>query len=360
MLKNKTALIWTLLFPMVLGTFMHLAFGSLDEDMLFHVIPVAIVKQQENKAFETMLEQLSKEKMLEVNYLSEQEAKVAMEEEIVGSIIYIEEEIRLLVSDNSYESSIVKTIVEEYKKQELVFLDIITVYPEKLEQAMENFASEQLFFIKKITSTGNQNEYTNYFYAIFAMSCLFACFGASEKIGNLQANVSALGMRRCVSPKSKVSTIIAEFLSMLGWQFFVEVITLIYFIFLGIDFGDKYIQMLGIFLFGSCIGIAIGIIIGSFSKLSETTKSGFCILISMVLSVLADLVAHGIKDYIEHTIPVLNRINPAALIVDSFYALNIYDTYDRYIRNMATLGGMTVVLLLISFFILRRNRYASV
>jgi len=42
---------------------------------------------------------------------------------------------------------------------------------------------------------------TNYFYAIFAMSCLFGSFGAIEKIGKLQGNVSPLGMRRCLSNK---------------------------------------------------------------------------------------------------------------------------------------------------------------
>ena len=61
MLKNKTTLIWTLLFPIILGTFMYMAFGSLWEETLFETIPIAIVKEQEHKALETMLEQLSKE-----------------------------------------------------------------------------------------------------------------------------------------------------------------------------------------------------------------------------------------------------------------------------------------------------------
>lgn len=363
MLKNKTTLIWTMLFPMILGTFMYMAFGSLWEAELFEAIPVAVVKEQENTALELMLEQLSQQgenRLLEVHYLSEEEAKNALEEEEVQGILYVEEEIRLLIANNSYESTILKSILEEYKKQEKIWMDIMTSSPEKLEQIMESLISEQVFFVKKIPSNGNQDVSLTFFYAIFAMSCLFASFGAGEKIGHLQANVSALGMRRSVAPNSKSITIMVEFLSMLFCQFLVEVITLLYFIVLGIDFGNKYVPILGILLCGSCIGIAIGIIIGSCSKLSENTKSGICILISMVLSVLADLVANGIRDTIEHTIPILNRINPAALIVDSFYALNIYDTYDRYIKNMTILVGMTGILLLISFLVLRRKQYASV
>ena len=48
----------------------------------------------------------------------------------------------------------------------------------------------------------------------------------------------------------------------------------------------------------------------------------------MILSVLGGLIGPNVKSYIEHTMPIINRINPASLIVDSFYALNIYDTYD--------------------------------
>lgn len=363
MLKNKTALIWTLLFPMILGTFMYMAFGSLWAEELFEVIPVAVVKKQENHALELMLEKLSEQgenQLLEISYLSEEEAQKALQEEEVASILYVEEELRLLISNNSYESTILKSIIEEYKKQEKIWMDIIISSNGNLEEVMESFTSEQAFFVKKITSNGNQDFSITFFYAIFAMSCLFASFSSIEKIGRLQANVSALGKRRSIAPNSKFITIIAEFLSMLLCQFLIEVITLLYFILLGIDFGNKYVPILGILLCGSCIGIAIGIIIGSFSKLSENMKSGICILVSMVLSVLADLVAIGVRSTIEHTIPIFNRINPAALIVDSFYALNIYDTYDRYMRNMTTLVGMTGVLLLISFCILRRKEYASV
>ena len=104
----------------------------------------------------------------------------------------------------------------------------------------------------------------------------------------------------------------------------------------------------------------MGIIIGSISKIPESIKSAICILISMTLSIFADLMSNGIKNYIEQIIPIFNRLSPAALIVDSFYALNIYDTYDRYMRNMITLAGMSIVLLLISFVMLRRNRYESI
>lgn len=364
MLKNKTALMWTLLFPIALGTFMYMAFGKVyDKEMIFTEVPVAIVKSVDNEAFEQMIEELSKEgedSLLEPEYVDKEEALKKLDEEEVVAIVYLDEKIGMEINNNSYQCTVVESVVNEYLKQEKVLTDIATNHPENLAGAIESITETKTFYTEKITSDGNQDLMTNYFYAIFAMSCLFASFGAIEKIGKLQGNVSALGMRRCLSPNSKMTSIVAEFLSMLIFQVIAEVLALAYFVAIGIDFGNKYPAIVGILVLGSCIGIAIGIIIGSISKLSENSKSGICVLLGMTLSVMADLCAQGIKDAIEHTIPIINRINPAALITDSFYALNIYDTYDRYLGNMAILGIMTIVLLVISYMILRRNKYASV
>ncbi len=364
MLKNKTALIWTLLFPIALGTFMYMAFGNVFEDQaLFSEVPVAVVKDKENEAFETMLSELSKEgddQLLVVEYMTEKEANKALNDEEVTAIIHMGDELKLTVGSNSYEATVVESVMNEYKKQEKVMTDIATNHPENLAGAIENLVESKTFYTEKNTSDGNQDMMTNYFYAIFAMSCLFGSFGAIEKIGKLQANVSALGMRRCLSPNSKMISIVSEFVAMIVFQTVVQIIALVYFVAIGVDFGNKYPQMVGILFFGSCIGIAFGIIVGSISKVSENTKSGICISVSMVVSGMADLYANGVKDMIEHTVPIINRLNPAALISDSFYALNIYDTNERYLGNMSILGTMTVVLLVISYLVLRRNKYASV
>ncbi len=363
MIKNKSAIMWTVLFPIALATFMYMSFGNLfEKESVFSSIPVAVVSEKTNKGFEAVIEELSKsgdDRLLDAVYMTDEEAKKALNDENVTGIIYVGEDIRLVVNESTYQNTVLKTVISQYKKSEKVITEIAQKNPQAVAQAVEDMTGGREYFTEKNTSNGNQNPYTNYFYAIFAMSCLFASFAATEKIARIQANESALGMRRSLSPNSKMSTIIAEFISMLVFQFIAEVITLIYLTVIGVDFGNKYPQILLILFFGSCMGIILGIIIGSISKLSEGSRSGICVIISMALSVMADLCAPGIKDSIEHTAPIINRLNPAALIVDSFYALNIYDTYDRYIRNIATLGLMSAALLIISFLILRRNKYAS-
>lgn len=361
-LKNKTTLIWTLLFPVALATFMYMSFGELFEEEMMDVIPVAVVEQKENPTFEEVLVSLSKkgdDQVIDMKITGEDEAIKKLENEEIEAIIYVSDEISLKVPGNSYEVTVLKTIIEEYNKVSHVVMDIGKTNPALIENTLNNLRADNQYYTKVKTSDGNQDVYTNYFYAIFAMSCLFASFIACEKIQKIQANVSPLGMRRCLSPNSKMITILAEFFAMLVTQFAIELITLAYMVMLGVDFGNRYPQIIIILFFGSCIGISMGIIVGSLSRFSGGIKEGLCTSISMVLSVMADLCAGGIKYSIEQTAPIVNRLNPAALIVDSFYALNIYDTYDRYIQNISILGIMSVVLIVISFFIIRRNKYAS-
>ena len=82
--------------------------------------------------------------------------------------------------------------------------------------------------------------------------------------------------------------------------------------------------MLIISLFGSLIGVSVGLFVGSLGKLSEGIKVAVILAISMVCSFLAGLMNSNMKDLVEKHAPIINRINPAALISDAFYCINVY------------------------------------
>ncbi len=363
--RNKSAIIWTLIFPIALATFMYMAFGNLfDTDELMTVIPIAVVEKEENKGLDALLEALSKEgedQIFSVQKLDEKEALEALYNGDINGIIYKGKEISLTVGENSYMSTIIKTIIEQYTQSEDVVKNIIssTASEEQKSEAIKSLLDNKTYFTEGKTSDGYQNVYYNYFYAIFAMSSMFASFIAVERISKMQANTSSLGIRRAIIPRGKAMMLCSEFLAMVTTQFAVMIIAFIYMNIIGIRFGDKYPAILLILLLGPCVGLAIGAIIGSFAKIGDGAKMGICVSIGMGLSVMADLVASGIKDTIEHTIPILNRLNPAALISDAFYSLNVYDSYNRYFVDIALLVAIMVVLLTISVQILRRNTYAS-
>ena len=62
---------------------------------------------------------------------------------------------------------------------------------------------------------------------------------------------------------------------------------------------------------------------------------------------------------VEAACPIINRINPAALISNCFYSLNIYDTYTKYTTNIITLLIISAVFCIGGFLISRREKYAS-
>lgn len=370
LVKSKTALFWTLVFPLALATFMYVAFSNiLEEDESLVSIPVAVVDNENTESEEstgqqgllTVLEVLAKDgedQMLSITKTNEKKAETLLRNETVEGIFYVEQE-RLVIGENSINATILSVILEQYMQTKAAIVDLAKEHPEQIAEAIKAATNPTSSYEEQKTTDGCQNAFYNYFYAIFAMSCLFASFASVEKISKIQANTSALGMRRSLSPNSKFLTILSEYTALWLVQFIVELLALAYMTILGVDFGNKYPAIALALFVGSGIGLSIGVIIGTISRLKENTKIGIAVAVGMALSVMADLCVAGIKDAVEHHIPILNRINPAVLLTDCFYALNVYDNYDRFGRNLFILLIMSVVLLFISFFMVRRNRYAS-
>jgi ABC-2 type transport system permease protein len=58
-------------------------------------------------------------------------------------------------------------------------------------------------------------------------------------------------------------------------------------------------------------------------------------------------------------LPLLNALNPSAVICDSFYYLNIDKGYDRYIGKLLTMLAMTAIFTAVGLIFTRRKKYAS-
>jgi len=79
----------------------------------------------------------------------------------------------------------------------------------------------------------------------------------------------------------------------------------------------------------------------------------------MVLCFLSGLMIGDIKATINEKAPWFNKINPAAVISDSFYCLSIYDNYDKYIVKLATMVIISAIFVILGFAVSRRKKYAS-
>lgn len=367
MFRTKDELFWCLAFPLILGTLFYISFGKLSEKQeSFQCISIAYIEDQTKKdeQFETVLNVLSEEgedQMVQVVTNSENEAKELLLNKKISGIIYNTEEISLTVNDSGINESILKEFLNQYIQKRETIMNIARSSPEKLAQLLESEFSNNNS-LKEISFTdASIDPMSNYFYSLIAMSCLYGCFAGMSSAVDAKANLSTLAARRIAAPTNKMKLILGDFLGAVLVQFACTMVTLLYLLFvLKIDFGRKLPYIVVTILVGCMIGIASGLFAGSIGRQSEKMKSSIILTFTMVECFLSGLMFGDMKDIIEHHAPIINRINPAALIVDAFYSLNIYDTYERYTKNLVSMLVIAGLLCIVSFLVIRRERYASI
>lgn len=365
MIRTKEVIFWSLVFPLALSTFMYLAFGKINEvTENLETIDVAVVESVQNEMFDKILVEVSngESPLLNPMKMNSKDAVSALDGKEVDGIIHVDDTISLSVRENGLNATILSSFVDRYLQNKATLTQIAKNNPLALNSAIEALSDDTSYFKEEKLTDGNTDNLSNYFYAVFAMSCLFASFTGISSMFSIQGNLSPLGQRRCVAPTKKLHVVLTLFLTNEIVQFAIELITFAYMsLVLGLDLSNKYPALFLLLFVASSFGLTMGMFIGSLKKpVTEGAKMGIGVAISMALSVMADLCVSGLMNTIEHTVPIINRLNPAALISDSFYALNTYSDYSRYTSNMVNLSAMTLILFTLTILTVRRNRYASI
>lgn len=366
--RNRAELFWIILFPIILGTLFKLAFSNLSNEESFQTIPVAIV-QEEGKLsddFVKTAKELSKgeKPFLEAHYCEEKEALDLLEEQKVDGIIYVGDTISLTISSDmgnaALNQNILQTFTEEYQMNYQAVSEIAMKNPEKLPEVL-TVLQESASYNKSVSySKGNTDTYDQYFYNLLAMVCMYSGMSGCIIAIHNQANLSALGARRNVAPIHKLKQITVELVANILLQFLCVLISFAYIVLvLKIDLTARLpLAILSIFV-GCMTGMTFGFFLGTIGNLSENMKFGILMSVTMVGSFLSGLMIGSMRILVETYCPVINKINPSALITDMFYSLAIYDTLDRYFRNMITLIIFSVFFTIGGFLITRRKKYAN-
>ena len=361
--KNFATTFWPLIFPLLLGTMFYFAFGNID-DADFETVQVGIVKEKEpDTLFLIFLDQIENNgnHLISIQELSETDALSQLENEQISGIYYVGKSPALTVAANGIPQSILQSVLSGYETGKNTIQQIARTHPSGLWSGIRQMLNQQET-ITQISLGGHTiNGSVQFFYALIAMTCLYGCFIGFGSAITLQANITALAARRCVTPTHKLKLILSEQIASFLLGYFDVIVLLVYLRYiLKLDFQGKIGPMLLISFFGSLIGVSIGIFVGSLGKMKEGVKIGIILGISMICSFLSGLMNNTMKDIVEKNAPFINRINPAALISDAFYCINVYDDLGRYYRNLITLAVMSVVLVAASFLLIRRESYDSI
>lgn len=365
LLCMKEDIFWCLFFPIILCTCFFAAFSGIsDKTNNFHSIPTAVVYEKENAIFRATLDAVSKsdtqgEEFLNVTETDIASAKSLLNDGKVDAIIYVGDEISMTVAKSGLNQTAVQSFLDEFEQKSSLISDIVKENPDKLVSLIGNIFSSRTYISEKKLTDSPMDEISVYYFSLIGMAALFGGFLGSSVARQMQPNITPEGMRKSTAPVKRHTMIAAEFLAAYTLQLISMAILLFYMIcVLHINLGNEAGYVALTCAAGSLVGIASGIFVGTL-PVKENVQIAIFLVYSLGSSFLSGLMIHPIKIWIEKSMPIINRINPATLIQDALYSLVIYNTHERFFTNIITLAVISVILCTLSYLMTRRKNYAN-
>ena len=385
-LREKTQLFWLFAFPIILATMFNGMFGNIAESFELHTLDVAVVEDNAWKTSygaQTLIEGISSES----SALSDNHVKVsadgkngtglinttkvesiAQAEQLLadgtaqGMLRIDDGRLRFSVSQSTQSSvsdvmasssgldislTALGNIVDLYNRNTDVVVDIAKHNPEALMNGkVTGSIGSANGYTKEIQLTNFKPSGTaRYYYALLGLAALMAMSFAINVVTMTQANLSALGVRRSVSPLPKSQQLLAGFLS--SWLCS----------FLSLTVAMLYIRFVCHISFAAS---AFGTLLGALPKIPAGAKQGLCTAIACTLSLFSGLYgsfAMQLSDLIAQRTPVLSLLNPAQQITNLFYDILYYDNFKPFFTTAGILAAMSLVCLAAATVLLRRQRY---
>ena len=367
-LRDKMQLFWSFIFVALLGTLFFLTFGGAYEDMeVAHNIPVAVYIDDPNTAamFDSMIAEITigknNEKMFDITRTEslEEAEQLVTDKEVIGAYYSENGELKLIVKEEGIQQSILSSVVKNYHQIQSIAIDVAAKDPSKINDAIAKFVTTEITNEEIVLTDNKMDMFTEYFYNLIAMGCLFACTAGVTITVRNQANLSEIGARRSVAQTSTFAANVATLLANLVLMFACEMLAIGYLMLIGVDFGTHIARITLLVFVGTMTGISMGYFIGNIGKISANAKDGIATAIILGLCFLSGLMFGDMKMIVIEHAPWFNKISPAALICDSFYALNVYDTNNQYWTNIISLVIISVIFAVGGVLIGRRKKYAS-
>ena len=369
LLRDKANTFWILCFPIILGTLFNVAFSNMAASEDMSAINVAVICEDDlyGEALKQSIETISegKDAMLNAIFCDDKKSTELLEKKDVVGIIHSGKTAKLSISANmsteSINQSILQAFINEYNMYQDSIAKIMINHPENIENVLSNFESISDFNNEvTISRKPDADPFSQYFYNLLAMACLYTSMGGVLVATHNQANLSDLGMRKCLSPTHKLKSIVSELIATSTYEFALNFIGFIYVAYvLKVDIASRLPLAILTTFVGCLTGVSLGFFIGSFGQKSQDFKQGMIFAVTMPLCFLSGLMMGNMKIIIQNNCPILNKINPATIITDSFYSLAIYESYDRFIFDIISLLIFVIIFIMAGFLMTRRKKYAS-
>ena len=367
--RNKPLMFWSFAFPIVLGLLFNLAFKDIEKNESFSSFDIAIVNSEEylnNPIYKEAYTSLSEgdDKLFDINYVSKEEADVLLEDKEIVGYLEFSESVSITINQNGINETILKFVVDEIESNKEMINSLIqnNKYSE-IELIIGEIKSKVLNTSVSLKDQTKDNiSYTMIeYYTLIAMTALYGGTIAIY-ITNLKlANMGSIGKRTAVTAIKKSSLLLSSLLASYLIQILELALLFLFTIFvLSVDYGNNLLYIIILALIGSFAGLTLGVAIATLIRASENTKTGILIAVTMFGCFLSGMMGITMKYVVDTYAPLVNLVNPAALITDGFYNLYYYGLNDNFILDLILLLVFSAVMLLISYRGLRRQKYDSI
>lgn len=380
LLLTPSAVVWALIFPIVLTTVFNFMFEPLRAQTSIEAVEVAVVDDEawRDAPFAQVVDALTEgdEPLLKIHEVdSEQEAREVLEQGVICGAYAVDAatgEPHVILaplsassdSDASYEinRSIIEVVATSYLQNQELVTRIAASNPMALANtdAVQN-AFAQAASVQEISLTHSQPDtVVRFYYALLGMASLFAAQLAEDVVWKLQPRASQVGARRAVSGTSGMRllaqavaacwTVSTGFLAIAFGYICVTA---------HIDFAGRELLCLAGIAAASALSCGIGAAIGALpGKLTADSRSGILTAATCLLSIFAGLYGEptmALADRIAQAFPAAMWINPVSLIRDLFYSLYYYDALAPWVLRAGVCVGMAALFCCVAAAFMRRQ-----
>lgn len=322
MLRSKDGLFWTVLYPMLLASLYVAAFSSAFN---FSQSKISVGIEKDNPLY-TQLSFIPFFTVVEVK--DENADELLRNKGIAG---FIQSDFSLRVNSDGINQTIIKSVLDQIKQTQILGITI-----------------NSLDYSKEYIKTINQKTDSPLilFYSLLAMVSLYGMFGAISIPFFMQANISKLGARISATPLNRFVSYLSGMLFYVLFNFASNIAYILFVTFvLKIRFINVLLPTLGILFLANIFGVAVGVFIGSLPFGNESTKTMFCVFVSLFLAFLSGMMSPDIKLALDKRVPFLNKINPIGLLTDNLYNINILQEDSLLALCIAVFTGAIILLL---------------
>lgn len=374
--KNKMLIFWTFMFPLILGTFFKMAFNDIEKNEMLDIIDIAFVENDSNiyndvykKVFLSLSDKNDKDRFFNTKFVSKKEANKMLIDGKISGYVLIDDDVKVVVKENGINETVLKQVTEEInetiKVSSNLYSDVTDNEVLLMRQKIFNdyFDEGSAKYKTNIEDISNNNlSYTMIeYYTLIAMACLYGGVIGMYSVNKVLPNMSENGKRVAISPVSKWNLIFSSVVSSYIVQLMGLFLLFLYTIFvLKVDYGNNLGLVLLTSAVGSFSGLSLGVFVASTFKKNENTKIGIMISLSMLGSFFSGMMGITMKFIIDKNIPIINKLNPVNMITDALYSLYYYEGLERFNFNIICLLLFSFLMISISVFSLRRQKYDSI